>query len=201
MEAPENQIRRLDDWLESALEQYTAVQPHPALERRIAANVRAEERRVARRRMWTAALAAGAVLAVAFAAMMATRKLAPSPGRNAVKEFPAAPRTPSEVPRTARGTNRETGAPMKQPVQAAAAARIQNAGLTAASGPRHNQFPSRRPLSEQDRLLLAFIREAPRSVLASAAREGGPPRDLTITALNVLPLENVSGGKTTEERK
>jgi len=61
-------------------------------------------------------------------------------------------------------------------------------GRVARSEPRMDVFPTPRPVTEQERLLLRFIQEAPKPVLLAVIQEGQRLSPLEIKELNVPPL-------------
>jgi hypothetical protein len=57
--------------------------------------------------------------------------------------------------------------------------------------PRPEQFPTPFPLTEQEKLLLAYVSETDNTELAAEAKrtEEAPIAELTISAINIAPLE------------
>jgi hypothetical protein len=56
--------------------------------------------------------------------------------------------------------------------------------------PKLSEFPSPRPLSEQERLLLAFIKAAPKTEVLAATSRANNSGNLQIMDLEIPPLGN-----------
>lgn len=178
--------RNLEQWLERALKQYGAAEPRPGLEARVLARLQAEST-VAPiyRRCW---LPAAAVLAAAVALFVwLGSRSGPRPGQ------PLA-------------TNTAVSKPVAAAIQATPPERAANASAhprtrlrrvagqaVAAMPPKLRQFPSPRPLSQQEKRLLAFVRQAPREQVqaAVAQREQTAITALSIKDLDIPPLASM----------
>ena len=178
MAEPEND-KQLDDLLESLLSEYSAAQPRPGYETRTLAVMKDAARQ---KKSWPWSLDglwAGAVGAVVAAVVVFTLFSRPAqwPAPQVVREIAPAPR--------------RTAAPPVAALQPAAPRHvIRNAGSreTVAES-RLDVFPTRSPLSEQERLLLRYLAGTPREELIAQSRpdpvpagmedEDVLPRDLT----------------------
>jgi hypothetical protein len=178
--------RFVDELLDASLKQFRGDEPCPGLEGRILATVRAREEAV-RRGIWTWVWALGAAagaLAVAIVVVsLAHRQRVPipattSPAAPLAATKPAAPLIgPQEVLPTPRLTQR--------------AARVRVAAR------RPDVFPTPVPLTEQEKLLLAFVQAVPKSQLPAVmeqTREIEIP-DLNIAALDIKPLPGPTDGQ------
>jgi hypothetical protein len=174
----------LDELLDASLRHYSDAVPREGLEGRVLARLRSA-RAAESRPMWVWALTAGVAAIIVLIAGIAIRK--PVPVRPAVTSQHASepqrmveisPAGPAVALRTVPARHRSR--PAKRRAQ-----------LPEAHWPA--QFPTPTPLSEQEKLLLAYTRW-----MASSARESPvaeeqqdeleiPP--LAITALNISPLE------------
>jgi hypothetical protein len=146
---------RMDEWLDQALRQSGEVEPRSGLENRLLANLRSERvQRAVYHRWWWAAVAL-ATVAVVIARWLGSRAGVPTQ----VPDLANAPvaRAPSPALRTVVVTPPSTTIARKlhrtKPV--GRNARATRKELT----PKLAQFPSPKPLSEQEELLIRYVRE------------------------------------------
>jgi len=165
----------LDRELNAALATYATVEPRAGLEERVLANLRAERTRVPERHWWrwsvAAALAAVAIVAIALAWRLG------KPSQFVVKDRPSTttPVTTKQVPQpsgTQLATNRRgNGVRPQAPRPAQKTAGHHALPVVMAAQPRLDQFPSPRPLSEQEKILASYVAEYPEhAVLIARAR-------------------------------
>jgi hypothetical protein len=144
--------------LDAALKQYGDVEPRAGLEARVLANIRIEQERIGERRLnWMPTLAAIAVVGALGAIMFLIRKpdvrpqvvaIHAAPGLIA-KEATAATVKPHLADRPSRsflGRRPRLISPAIVPAE---------------DDPKLEQFPSPRPLSEQEEILARYVRERP----------------------------------------
>jgi hypothetical protein len=144
-----------DQWLDGALKQYGDAKPRTGLEGRVLANLRAERDHQTAPRNWWPALAAVAAIVVAGAAIFSLRT------HNFAKRIVVAKH---EV-RAVTDASGLTTSGQKPVVATAAAARSRALARTSrlvhvvetTSEPRLAQFPSARPLSEQEVILANYV--------------------------------------------
>jgi len=175
--------------LDAALTNYRSAEPRPGLEQRILASARARRQRA----LWVGWAwrlgAAAAVLAIAVAVYRIDSHHRPAltPRIAEIRE-PAAPGVVSPpVTATPLGpsrTSRRSTLRSMQPRNPSAG----REGRVASSEPRMDVFPTPRPVTEQEQLLLRFIQEAPKPVLLAMIEEGQGVSPLEIKELNVPPL-------------
>lgn len=165
----------VDELLAASLAHYGSEEPRPGLEARILANVRARER-ASRGRAWAWGLAASATLLI-LVLVLHIREHLPRP---ALIPPPAAANHPQPSP-TAAGT---------KPPELRASPRKTRIARVAQPWP--DQFPSPTPITEEEKLLVAYVRETPKSALSSAAKEQTAEEveipDLTVAALKIQEL-------------
>jgi hypothetical protein len=175
--------------LDAALTNYRSAAPRPGLEQRILANVRIRRQRA----LWVGWAwrlgAAAAVLAIAVAAyrLDSHHRPALTPPIGEIRE-PAAPEvvsapltaTPLAPPRPSRRSRLRSRRPRNPSAG--------QEGRVASSEPRKDVFPTPRPVTEQEQLLVRFIQEAPKPVLLAVIEEEQGVRPLEIKELNVTPL-------------
>jgi hypothetical protein len=159
--------------LDQALQQYSAAEPRSGLETRILQNL--AERRpqpwyslfAMPRFVWPLAVTA-ALLAIALGTWQ-YRKPALHPSEVARTVAPAAPPAPSETKPSVSISTAAPVAPRRHQTQPAQLARREPSPEI----PRREQFPSVAPLSDQERLLLTYLRTTPKEevLLAVARRE------------------------------
>lgn len=167
---------QFDDLLDAALKRYGEVEPRAGLERRVLATL-ARESHTNWLRPWTWASAAAfaCLLTVVVWIGLVGRKQPPHISAPAAKVSTKENRLETaEVPPHIDKTRR-TG---KHEVRKI---RVQLANTT----PRLEQFPSPRPLSEQEKLLVAYASEYPKQA-AEVAQEQGR-RDKELQAMYPVP--------------
>ena len=178
--------RKLDALLDKALTEYGVADPRAGLENRVLANLRIEREQQSQVRRWWALGSAFAMVTVAGAIWIGFRHL---------------PSTSSETTNV-RVTER-VGSPASSSherissVQAGTGKvhrRTAERRLPAKSGqtfqPKLSEFSSSRPLSEQERLVLAYVKVAPRSEVLAAVARAHDSSDLQIEDLEIAPLAN-----------
>ncbi len=169
---------QIDDMLDSLLANYSSAEPRPGLETRIMANLilanpRDAESREASRGWWGFKwLWAGAALAavIVIGVLIGGKRHAAPPSRTVVQiAQPAAqqpqvqPKPPETAPEIARKQRQ------RRPHRAAMITAARNSGLKPEARPAN--FPTPFPLSEQERLMLAYLNNRPRQeVIAQMQR-------------------------------
>jgi hypothetical protein len=178
--------RFVDELLDASLRGYKGQEPPAGLETRLLANLRARERAAkARRWVWAlGAAAATALAAVAVALYVPYHRPAPVP------PFPQAMTSKAGPPLV-------VAVPPRAP--SAARAAVRQAQVLTAQRRRPEQFPTPIPLTEQEKLLLLYLRNTPSSELqAQVGRQ--PTTDLqvpeiSIPALEIKPLAGIEDGQ------
>lgn len=162
----------VDALLEASLERYGSKEPRPGLESRLLARLRTEPL-PAQRRAWVWAIGMAAAAVIVFAIVI-TR---PS------RREPVSIAPPPPVAANKTGPAPVINAQKLQKPQAP----IRHAARVRARQSRPAQFPTPTPLSEQEKLLLVYVKEAPKAVLAAPVTK---PIDepLEITRLTIAPL-------------
>ena len=161
----------LDRVLDTALTKYAAVEPREGLEERVLANLRAEHARVPDRAWWRWSVMAALAAMVIVAVTLAWRSGRPTHPVVAHHQ-PATTQAPKE-PATQVLSNSEGNQVHHQERRAIrrTAARRPQSNIVMAANPKLDQFPSPQPLSEQEKLLQAYIAKYPeRAVLIARAR-------------------------------
>ncbi|MGA8510748.1 MAG: hypothetical protein WB762_34485 [Candidatus Sulfotelmatobacter sp.] len=175
----------LDSMLDAALVKYAAGEPRVGLENRVLSNLRAEGSRVPDRAgwRWSVAEALLAVVVVALAVALAWRSDKPSHpvASNHSSTAPQVSKEPA-TPLVATGGKKQTRgnqarspelAVVRRPTMDRASPKAVKAAL-----PKLDQFPSPRPLSEQEKILASYIEQYPeRAVLLARARTFELQRD------------------------
>lgn len=194
---PIERERDMNQWLESALGQYSKAEPRPGLENRVLANLQAERNRIASRRRWWAAGTAAALAAMMAAVWIgeSARERSPVPtvGKSSShqEEFRAsiqAGTTPQAAPLARAYTAREVAKrkPANRPMHYAA-------GTT----PKLAQFPSPQPLSEQERILMSYVAIYPKhAALVAQARTEALRQDRA----EEMSAPDSSGDESSEQR-
>jgi hypothetical protein len=170
MEANDKNKNRLDQWLDGALQQYGNAEPRVGLECRILANLESAAQDRSSSPGWWWVFATAALMACMAAAVWIGIDL-----HHATKKT-AATANPANV-----------GASMKRsqsaPPQVAAVPHhvkrhFMPPSLEAAKEPRLEQFPSARPLSEQEQMLSRYVREFPQQALLVAQAQAESQKEL-----------------------
>jgi hypothetical protein len=153
---------QIDDMLDSLLTNYSVAEPRPGLETRILANLREAEEKEAAHGWWSFKwLWAGVVTAAIIigAVLINGRHRVEPPTNVVVKNSQPAPRpeiqsrAPIARQETAKIHRRKPSTPTLP----------QNATLALSERPAN--FPTPAPLSEQDRMMFAYLENTPREVV------------------------------------
>jgi hypothetical protein len=166
----------IDHALDAALTKYAAAEPRTGLEHRVLARLRIEQARTAGRAWWSWSLAAAALAVVMIGLVVGWKSGRPSaPG---IASHPAI--TPQSPPRPeAEMANRDgVNVPPRVHPTLHAATHRSAAVATIAAAPKLEVFPSPRPLTEQEKLLVGYIAEEPEhAVLLARAQAEDLRRD------------------------
>ncbi len=161
----------LDSRLDAALAKYAAVEPRAGLEDRVLANLRAERSPAPDRAWWRWSLAGAlaAVIVVAVAPAWRSSK----PAHPAVRLHPSPTPQSAQMPATqvaSNGVGKQMRGNQPGPHQPVAAYKATmhpaQPEVVASDSPRLDQFPSPRPLTDQEKILLDYVGRSP----AEAAR-------------------------------
>jgi hypothetical protein len=166
----EQREKFVDDLLDKALANYSQAEARMGLEGRVLA--RLEEEKAASPRGWWrwAWVPAAAVALIAGGLYLARPKpQAPTASSVAVKSGPAVQTATATRPQAQR--------------RAESRPRL----VEAAAKPA--QFPAPAPLSEQERLLLAYVKLQPQAAAEQAKAAGEPLVEMKIEPLEIQPLE------------
>ena len=167
---PQSSESNLDRFLDAALAKYAAVESRPGLENRILANVRAEQARPAehdwwRQNIWRWGLA-GAITAIVIGAVGVALNLEKHTQplvKNTRSISTPQSGTKSTETRVAKHNPDAVLHPRRRHVTHSAVTEI-----VAATYPKLDRFPSPQPLSEQEKLLLQYVRQHPEEALLTA---------------------------------
>lgn len=168
-----NRFRGLEDdrALDTALSKYAAVEPRPGLEDRILANIRAEQARATEHAWWqqniwrwglAAAIAAIVIVAVG---MMLNLEKHPQP---LVKNPPPVPARQNGTQEQETQVAKHNEAPTKHGLARHAITHSIQPRAVAEAYPKLDQFPSPSPITEQEKLLLEYVRQHPDDALLTA---------------------------------
>ena len=161
-----------DRVLDAALAKHAAVEPRPGLEERVLANLRAQPAHGAEHVWWRWGLAALATAAVVVAVAVSWRSARPF--HPPIAHQPPAPTQsrPAPAPLAVNhdenpGASRDHGTAQRTIPHPA------RPKTSVAANPRLDQFPSPRPLSEQEKLLARYVATDPEhaALIAEARTE------------------------------
>jgi hypothetical protein len=165
----------VDRELDKVLAKYASIEPRAGLEQRVLANLRAERQPVLQLWSWRRT-AVAAVLIVTVATVLSWRSGKPGPSTTVRRPPMTASSTPQNGPGSASAGAEENGARPstvlhRSAVRAARPAIVVSAA--AAVEPRLDQFPSPRPLSEQEQILVRYVATYPETaaLIAQARTE------------------------------
>jgi hypothetical protein len=187
----------LDSRLDAALAKYAAVEPRAGLENRVLSNLRAERSPVPDRAWWRWSVAGALIAVVVVALAVAWRSGKPShpvasnhsSTAPQVSKEPAAPRVATGGEKQTRGN--QDRSPELAVVRRPTIDRAPPKAVTAAL-PKLDQFPSPRPLSEQEKILASYIEQYPeRAVLLARARTLQLERD-QLEEMKTSPSDDLS---------
>jgi len=179
----DRQDQFVDELLEASLKQYRGEGPRPGLEMRILAGIRSRERGARRRGLaWAVAACAGVLAGVILALHFArTPNIQPAPSasmpRPTAKPLASSGRADSRLwsPRLVHEPNEKPRTPKP--------------GVRATKRPE--QFPTPLPLTEQEKLLLAYFDKAtePDFVAGTNQANEAAASDLEIPGIKIADLE------------
>jgi hypothetical protein len=158
----------LDIALDAALAKYAAVEPRAGLEDRVMANLRAERARVPDRAWWRWSVAgalAGIVIVALAVALRSGRAHAP-----VMANHPSTATSRAEQSGTQAASN--DGAIPTAPVHRSPPK------VEMAVKPKLDEFPSPRPLSEQEKLLIRYVREFPEDAVLIAKAQAESEKEI-----------------------
>jgi len=162
--ADQEKDKRMDEMLDSLLANYSSAEPRPGLETRILANLRDSEqpqqpagRSWNFRWLWAGAALAAVIVGVILLGGHGKEKSPQVVHDRPVPSQPQPPQTQEKVPQ--RAPEMATVPRERRPHRAPTIAVVPNPGL--ALGLRPASFPTPSPLSEQERLMLAYLTHTP----------------------------------------
>jgi hypothetical protein len=161
----------LNRMLDIALAKYAMAEPRTGLEDRILANIRAEQARAAEHAWWRPGIwrwgLAAAIAAIVVAAVGVTLNLE-KPPQPLVKNPPSVPARQNETQEQETQAARRNEAPPKHELARHAITHSIQPKTVAEAYPKLDRFPSPQPLSEQEKLLLEYVKQHPEEALLAA---------------------------------
>jgi len=171
----------LDRMLDAALAKYATVEPRAGLEGRVLANLQAERDRVPNRAWWRGIVAVAGALAALVVVALALAWRAGKPSHPAVANQSSTAPEVSTTPIVTTGGGNQVPANQARPQERVAmrrAAAYHPQPKVVASNPKLDQFPSPRPLSEQEKILENYVTNYPEhAALIARARAQELRRD------------------------
>jgi hypothetical protein len=174
----------VDDLLEASLERYRGEEPRSGLEMRILAGIRTRQRAARRRSLgWAVAVGAGALATIVLALHFAPNQhRQPAPSAALPQPVANPPAMPLQQPPPSLADHRAPLQPPQQQVRRVATPRL-----------RPEQFPTPYPLTEQEKLLLAYLDKATKPDSVAGTTEHGADEarvsDLEIPGIKIAALE------------
>ena len=182
----DNEKRLVDELLAASLRHYAGGEPPSGLEGRVLAGVRARQEAARRRTAWAWAVGIAAAAAVVTLLVIAWPRHQPAP-------MPLTAKAPASL--SAPAVTKITA-----PVQPTVARLSHRPAQPMRVDTRPQQFPTPRPLSEQEKLLLVYVKSLQGSSAAPAPdADQDSEHDLeipalSITAIKIEPLAPVGSG-------
>jgi hypothetical protein len=167
-----NDKDRMDQWLDAALRQHGEAEPRTGLESRVLAFLSAQEEGLATRRNWWPERVAAVTIVAVGAMIFFVLGHDSARQRTAAKhEAPVATKV-SETPSTQPTAVLASMA--QRPRKSARTSRSSRVVETAASAePRLEQFPTRRPLSAQEKMLESYVAQFHKEAVLVARVQAG----------------------------
>lgn len=172
------QHEKLDEILDKALAAYGQAEPRMGLEARVLARLEEAKTSPARAWWWKWAWAPAAALLLAGGLYLA-RPHTPLPTAPSVAGKPVAPAVTAAQPEAPAVI---AAAPAKPRVRPRVAPKVAEAAA------RQPQFPAPQPPSEQEKLLLAYVRTQPQAAAQQAQAAAAPLAEMKIKPLEFEPL-------------
>jgi hypothetical protein len=179
----------LDRALDAALAKYAAVEPRPGLEPHILAQLQSERRTIPIHSWWQWG-AAGAIAAI-FIIVASLAWKSSKPAKSLVQQHPSAP-IELVAPSTTLAVN--SGSVTARSLRTRPGrmkARRGNSSALVADKPKLDQFPSPRPLSEQEKLALEYVEKSPEeAALVARAQEAALIAEAQSDSARMQQMEN-----------
>jgi hypothetical protein len=145
--------RPLDEQVDAALAKYAAAEPRAGLEERILANLRVHERTTTRVPWWRWAGAIAVALLITVLLRWRLEHHAPPQ----IVNHPVIPQQQTRPEVTARDTPIRNVPPAIRIAPRRRRNHLLSAATLASAAPKLDQFPSPRPLTEQEKLLAEYV--------------------------------------------
>lgn len=157
----------LDRLLDQALRQYAAVQPREGLEHRVLSRLRSEDARRASPSWWQWGITAAGLAALPVIIAIALRPSSRPAHTVAIQPAISAPQVNNQSALHSSGKSEQSAA-IKQPRRALNRAAV----AQVAEPPKLDQFPSPQPLTQQEKMLAAYVNQHyQEAALIARARE------------------------------
>jgi hypothetical protein len=174
METNDNKKDRLDWWLEGALRQYGNAEPRAGLEHRILANLESADKRASFDRRWWWVFAVAAVMVCIVVAVWMGRDVNRVAKPSIARVMPATSSVVITKPPEPTPALGKVATTTTHPARR----RESRPRIPSAKEPRLEQFPSARPLSEQEQMLSRYVREFPEQAVLVAQAQAETHKEL-----------------------
>ena len=167
--------RFVDELLDASLRQYASAEPGPGLEGRVLAGVRAQQEVARRRTTWAWAVGTAAAAAMVTLLVIYRPRQQPTPS-------PVTAKAPANLSAPAVAT-------VAPPVQPSMPRRPRRPAPASRIDTRPQQFPTPRPLSEQEKLLLVYAQSLKGSAASAPNTDQDSEHDLEIPPLSIAAIK------------
>jgi len=171
---------KLDCELNAALAKFTRGEPRAGLEDRILANLRMEREHVSARAWWrwpAQGVTAAVVTIAAISFMWKSGKPTPNLAvHQPAKTVQSDKQTEASIPANYMGSTAHPA--VRTATKKPTSSGVFHPSNVSASGPRLAQFPSRRPLSEEEQLLVRYVQDFPQEAATIAKAEAESEKEI-----------------------
>jgi hypothetical protein len=164
----------LDRWLDGALQQYGNAEPRAGLEHRILANLESADKRARVDLGWWWRLAVAAVMICIVVAVWMGRNVSRVAKQSIAKVVPATRIVATTKPPEPNPALGKVATTTTHPARR----RESRPRIPTAKEPRLEQFPSARPLSEQEQMLSHYVRDFPQQAVLVAQAQAERQKEL-----------------------
>jgi hypothetical protein len=164
--------------LDGALAKYTDVEPRAGLENRVLANLRAERERLPNHGWWRWSVAGALATVVIVSLVLAWKSGKPSQPVVANHASPTAQPTKNPATQVASNSSANEIHPRSSTATTRGDARHPRSTALAAADPKLDHFPSPRPLSKEEQLLVRYVQDFPQEAVMIAKAQAESEKEM-----------------------
>jgi hypothetical protein len=182
----------LDREIDAALAKFAFVEPRVGLEQRILANLRAEREHATEHSWWYwPALGATGALVITLSLVWRSERPMPDTAQRPTTTVRSEKKAGTRIVANNAGSQAHSAVPtsLNRPTRHG----VRRPQGIVALGPRLAQFPSSRPLSEEEKLLVCFVQEFPKEAAMIARAQAESEREMEQLSGDQPPGSNSEG--------